>query len=83
MGWTASVEVVDLRDNQVKLTFHNVPVGKDLGLVVFTPDGWWDASPGAEVHVAVFQKRARLTTEARDERRNAKLIRERLAELWR
>jgi hypothetical protein len=82
-GWTAALEVVDLRDARVMLTIHNVPVGKSLGFIAFTPDGWWDASPGAERHVAVFEKGVDVGEEARNKRRNAKLIQERLAGLWR
>jgi hypothetical protein len=81
-GWVPTLELVDLRDARVLLTIHNVPIGKDLGFIAFTPDGWWDATPGAERHVAVFDKGARVSDEARDARRNAKIIQERLAGVW-
>ncbi|MFO0966227.1 MAG: hypothetical protein U0793_11675 [Gemmataceae bacterium] len=82
-GWTAALEFVDLRDGRVVLTIHNVPVDKGLGFIAYTPDGWWDATPGAERHVAVFDKGVRRDEKARNERRNAKMIEERLVELWR
>lgn len=82
-GWTAALEVVNLRDSSVVLTIHNVPTDMGLGFIAFTPDGLWDATPGAERHVAVLHKGMRIDEKARDKRRNAKVIQERLAALWR
>jgi len=45
---------VSVADLKKVLTVSPVPAGKDLGWVVHTPDGLWDASKGAERYVAVF-----------------------------
>ncbi|HYT93442.1 MAG TPA: hypothetical protein VEL76_32290 [Gemmataceae bacterium] len=81
-GWIPALEVVDLRDNRVALTLHSVPGGKHLGFIAYTADGWWDCTPGAERHVAVFHKGVQLEDAARNERRSAAKVAERLAGLW-
>jgi hypothetical protein len=58
-------------------------VDNAIGFIVFTPDGWWDASAGAERHVAVFHDGRRIEGEKLTARRNVKLISDRLASLWR
>jgi hypothetical protein len=81
-GWMQTLELVDLRAEKLTLTLHIVPVAKGLGWIAFTPDGWWDASPGAERHVAAFEEGVLLDEKNRDARRDSDTLRKRLAELW-
>jgi hypothetical protein len=82
LAWRGAVEVVSLAEGKVTLTVHPVVVGKEVGWVAFTPDALWDASPGAERHVAVVGPRGLADARARDARRDPAAIRARLRSLW-
>jgi hypothetical protein len=76
------VELVDLANARVALTVYPLVVGKDIGWVAYTPDGLWDASPGAERYVAVVGPKGLAEARARDARRDPATIRARLRALW-
>jgi hypothetical protein len=82
LAWRGAVELVKLADAKVALTVHPLAGGKDIGWVAFTPDGRWDASPGAERYVAVVGARGLADGRARDARRDPASIRARLRALW-
>jgi hypothetical protein len=83
LAWQGAVEVVDLADLKTALTVYPVAVGKEIGWVAYTPDGLWDASPGAERYLAVFGPEGRLADAgARDAHRDPAALRARLRALW-
>jgi hypothetical protein len=78
VGWSGAVEVASLRDLATLATIHPVRLGNAIGWVAYTPDGLWDASPGAERYVGVFRKGKAVTAEGRDARRQPETIQSRL-----
>jgi hypothetical protein len=66
---TAAVELLDARTLEPVASVHVLKLPEDFGWVVHTPDGHWDASPGAEKYLAVFHNgRAVRPAEARSRR---------------
>jgi len=82
LAWQGAVELVDLVDLKTILTVYPVPSGKDLGWVAHTPDGLWDASPGAERYVAVVGPEGFADERTRNARRDQATIQARLRSLW-
>jgi hypothetical protein len=80
-GYAGTIEQLALPDLDPILRIRCVPIGEDeLGWVAWTPDGRWDASPGAEQFVYVLQG---LDTVAADveARRSPETIRRQIADL--
>ena len=77
----AEIELIDLETLQSVAKVHPVPVNGELGWVISTPDGYWDASEGAEDLVTVYHGLRRLPTDAAGMRRNGPEIQKRIARL--
>jgi hypothetical protein len=75
---SATVEIVKLANLEVVATIRGVPVNGAIGWIAFTPDGLWDASPGAEGVVEVFRDGVTGDAEAKASRHDAAEIRARL-----
>lgn len=58
-----------------------MPVDGNLGWVISTSDGYWNASPGAEKYVAVYSGLNRLKPDSIVERKNSAEIKRRIARL--
>ena len=50
-----SYDLIDLDTLKTTLTLRLVTVEDAIGWVAYTPDGYWDASPGAEQYIAVYR----------------------------
>lgn len=80
-AYLGNVDFLNLKTMERLFTLHPLPVGNRFGWIATTPDGYWDASLGAEEHIAVFQGRKLASQEAARARRRPGLIREALASL--
>jgi hypothetical protein len=52
---TSAVELIDAATLRAAATVHVLKLGDGFGWVVHTPDGYWDAGPGADHYVAVYR----------------------------
>jgi hypothetical protein len=79
LQWAGAIELVSPKNLETVATIHPVVVGRGLGWVAFTPDGYWDASPGAEGFAEVFRGTELADSQARSTRHDRAKIRERLS----
>ena len=77
----AEVELIDLATLTPIAKVHPVPVERKLGWIISTDDGYWDASPGAERHLVMYDGLRRLTTDEAEGRKKAAEIQKRIARL--
>jgi hypothetical protein len=77
----AEIELIDLETLTPIAKVHPVPVDDKLGWIISTSDGYWDASPGAEKYLAMYDGLRRLTSVSIAERRNSAEIRKRIARM--
>lgn len=61
-------DLIDLKTMQTILTLNIVTAEDTIGWVAHTPDGWWDASPGAETFITLYQGLDPLTAQAQKQR---------------
>ncbi len=54
-AYRSDVDFVDIETMETLFTLHPLPGAEGAGWVAATPDGFWDASPGAEKYVMVFR----------------------------
>lgn len=79
LGMRGEVDLLDADTAQVLACIHTVPAAKDtIGFILHTPDGLWDATPGAERHVMLFDNGRVLNEEERNARRDPEAIAERI-----
>jgi hypothetical protein len=69
---------VKLANLEVVATIRGVPVNGAIGWIAFTPDGLWDASPGADRVVEVFRDGVAGDADAKAARHDPAAIRARL-----
>ncbi len=77
-GQGAEMELIDLRTLDTVATVYFVPVESEVGWIAATPDGFWDASPGAERFVEIYSGHRNLAGEKRA-RRKPQRIKDRIA----
>ncbi len=76
-----SFELLSLRTLEHVATIHYLPVDRQMQWILYTPDGYWDASQKAEEFAVVLHGSERATDEEIETRRQAALIRERIARI--
>jgi hypothetical protein len=83
LGMKGEVDFFDADAARPVLHLHAVTAGEgQVGYVAYTPDGFWDASPGAARRVTLFEDGTLLPEEARDRRRAPETISKRLQALF-
>ncbi|MFO0964270.1 MAG: hypothetical protein U0793_01605 [Gemmataceae bacterium] len=79
LGIRGEVDLLDADDGRVVAHVHVMPVDSGvLGYVIYTEDGLWDATAGAEKYVLLFNDGRALTNRERDARRDGAAIRRRI-----
>jgi hypothetical protein len=78
-GGVIEVHALPSLEPVVRVRVIPLNANNDLGWVAWTPDGWWDASPGAEQFVTAFRGLTALDAAGVAQRRNAELIRTRIS----
>ena len=80
-GIRGIVEMIDIRNFETLLYLQAVTLGPDRwGWIAWTPDGFFDASPGAEEMVEVFVGLTPASADFKDRRRNPSRIQARIME---
>ena len=77
----ADIELIDVQKLTPIAKVHPVPVDDKLGWIISTSDGFWDASPGAEKYLAVYNGLHRLAPDAVAKRRRSAEIKKRISRL--
>jgi hypothetical protein len=77
----AEIELIDVRTLAPIAKVHPIPVDGKLGWIISTSDGYWDASPGAEKYLGVYNGLRRLTPEEIAKRRNSAEIQSRISDV--
>ena len=54
-GRVAQFKLFRSQDLSIIATVHPIQVNEELGWIVYSDDGWWDASPGAEKFVRLLR----------------------------
>lgn len=90
-GYAGQFQILTLPDLKAVVNIRTVPLGNDspgrtawaadgrLGWIAWTPEGFWDASPGAEQFVAAVRGTDVLLREETDNRRSPQQLRNRIS----